>query len=70
MEIERLEVQFSEQINQQQSRFNSELSSLREQLQEAETHRDILQREVREFHCSALLVVTLKNEKLSAPTGS
>jgi len=41
-----LQVQFSEKINQQQSRFNVELSSLREQLQEAETHRDILQREV------------------------
>ncbi|XP_037032828.1 serine/threonine-protein kinase Genghis Khan [Bradysia coprophila] len=48
MEVERLEVQFSEKINQQQSRFNVELSSLREQLQEAETHRDILQRELQQ----------------------
>lgn len=42
------QVQFSEKINQQQSRFNVELSSLREQLQEAETHRDILQRELQQ----------------------
>lgn len=33
-------------MNQQQIRFNIELTSVRDQLQESETHKDILQREV------------------------
>lgn len=41
-------VQFSEKLNQQQARYNIELSSLREQLLEAETQRDILQRELQQ----------------------
>lgn len=46
LEIERLEVQYSEKLNQHQTRYNIELSSLREQLQESESHRELLQREV------------------------
>lgn len=46
MELERMEVQFSEKLNQQQSRFNMELVSIREQLKESEMERDIMQREL------------------------
>lgn len=42
------QVQFSEKLNQQQTRYNIELSSLREQLHEAETHKDVLQRELQQ----------------------
>ncbi|XP_034934095.1 serine/threonine-protein kinase Genghis Khan isoform X2 [Chelonus insularis] len=45
-EVEQLEVQYNENLNQQQSRFNSEIRSLQEQLHEAESRRDILEREV------------------------
>ena len=41
-EIERIEVQYSEKLNQQQTRFNIELSELREQLMESEKNRDFL----------------------------
>lgn len=46
IELERMEVQFSERLNQQQSRFNMELVAIREQLKESEMDRDILQREL------------------------
>lgn len=46
MELERMEVQFSEKLNQQQSRFNMELVSIREQLKESEMERDIMQKEL------------------------
>ena len=46
LEIERLEVDYSEKLNQQQTRYNIELASLREQLNEGEQHRDLLQIEV------------------------
>ncbi|XP_060520410.1 serine/threonine-protein kinase Genghis Khan isoform X2 [Cylas formicarius] len=45
-ELEKLEVQYNEGLAQQQARYNMELASLREQLQEAESHRDLLEREV------------------------
>ncbi|GJQ77807.1 putative protein serine threonine kinase [Trypoxylus dichotomus] len=45
-ELEKLEVQYNESLTQQQARYNMELSSLREQLQETENHRDLLEREV------------------------
>ncbi|KAK9299154.1 hypothetical protein QLX08_007770 [Tetragonisca angustula] len=45
-EVETLEVQYNENLNQQQSRFNLEIRSLQEQLHEAETRRDLLEREV------------------------
>ncbi|XP_018577381.1 serine/threonine-protein kinase Genghis Khan [Anoplophora glabripennis] len=45
-ELEKLEVQYNESLAQQQARYNLEISSLREQLHEAETHRDLLEREV------------------------
>lgn len=41
-------MQFSEKLNQQQTRFNIELSSLREQLHESESHKEILQRELQQ----------------------
>lgn len=44
--LRKKQVQYNESIAQQQSRYNMELSSLREQLHEAETHRDLLEREV------------------------
>lgn len=40
------QIQYTEKLNQHQSRYNIELSTLREQLQEAESHRDMFQREV------------------------
>lgn len=46
LDYDRIEVQYSEKLNQQQSRFNLELSAIREQLNEAESHRDMLHREV------------------------
>ncbi|XP_064212287.1 serine/threonine-protein kinase Genghis Khan isoform X2 [Tribolium castaneum] len=48
-ELEKLEVQYNESLAQQQARFNLELSSLREQLHEAESHRELLEREVTEL---------------------
>nr|CAH7743924.1 unnamed protein product [Callosobruchus chinensis] len=47
-ELEKLEVQYNESLTQQQARYNMEISSLREQLHEAETHRDLLERELTE----------------------
>lgn len=41
-EIERIEVQYSEKLNQQQTRYNNELSELREQLMDSEKNRDFL----------------------------
>jgi serine/threonine-protein kinase MRCK len=46
LEIERLEIEYTEKLNQQQSRFNVELVSLREQLNDVETHRNLLEIEV------------------------
>lgn len=48
MELERLEVHYTEKLNQQQSRHNIELSSLREQLNEAELLVNVLQRELQQ----------------------
>lgn len=49
MELERMEVQFSERLNQQQTRFNIELVALREQLKEAEeTMQELKSRHERE----------------------
>jgi serine/threonine-protein kinase MRCK len=48
-EVEKIEVQYNESLAQQQSRYNLELASLRDQLQEAESRRDALEREVRNF---------------------
>uniref|UniRef100_A0A1B6EEP2 non-specific serine/threonine protein kinase n=1 Tax=Clastoptera arizonana TaxID=38151 RepID=A0A1B6EEP2_9HEMI len=45
-EVERLELQYKESFSQQQTRYNMEINSLREQLQEAESRRDFLEREV------------------------
>ncbi|XP_076263093.1 serine/threonine-protein kinase gek isoform X1 [Rhynchophorus ferrugineus] len=45
-ELEKLEVQYNESLTQQQTRYNLELTALREQLQEAESHRDLLEREL------------------------
>lgn len=48
LELERLEVQYSEKLNQQQTRFNIELSSLREQMNEADSHKKLLQNELQQ----------------------
>ncbi|XP_063994907.1 serine/threonine-protein kinase Genghis Khan isoform X1 [Diachasmimorpha longicaudata] len=45
-EVEKLEVQYNENLNQQQGRHNVEMRSLQEQLHEAEGHREILEREI------------------------
>ncbi|XP_024946163.1 serine/threonine-protein kinase Genghis Khan isoform X1 [Cephus cinctus] len=45
-EVEKLEVQYNENLNQQQSRYNLEIRSLQEQLHEGETRREVLEREV------------------------
>lgn len=69
LEIDRLEVQYSEKLNQQQSRFNMEVASLREQLNEAEKHRDILYRELQQtrekFDSSRLESLTDSEETIS-----
>ncbi|XP_049291758.1 serine/threonine-protein kinase Genghis Khan isoform X2 [Anopheles funestus] len=48
LEIDRLEVEYSEKINQQQTRYNIEISALRDQLNEADNHREMLQRELQQ----------------------
>lgn len=45
-EVEKLEVQYNESLTQQQSRYNLEINSLRDQLQEEQSRREILEREV------------------------
>ncbi|KAK7790994.1 hypothetical protein R5R35_011454 [Gryllus longicercus] len=45
-EAEKLEMQYKESLAQQQSRYNLEIASLRDQLQEAESRRDTLEKEV------------------------
>ncbi|XP_020291179.1 serine/threonine-protein kinase Genghis Khan isoform X1 [Pseudomyrmex gracilis] len=45
-EVEKLEVQYNENLTQQQSRFNLELRSLQEQLHEADGRKELLEREV------------------------
>ncbi|XP_045464345.1 serine/threonine-protein kinase Genghis Khan isoform X2 [Harmonia axyridis] len=47
-ELEKLELQYNERLNQQQTRYNLEVTSLREQLQEAENQRDLIERELTE----------------------
>lgn len=42
-------MQYNESVNQQQARYSSELAALREQLQEADGHRGLLEREVITF---------------------
>lgn len=48
LEIDRLEVEYSEKINLQQSRYNTEISALRDQLTEADNHREMLQIELQQ----------------------
>jgi serine/threonine-protein kinase MRCK len=50
-EVEKLEVQYNESLAQQHSRYNLEIASLRDQLQEAESRRDTLEREVSFVMC-------------------
>lgn len=45
-EVEKLDVQYNENLAQQQSRMNLEIRSLQEQLHEAETRREFLEREL------------------------
>lgn len=44
-----LQVQFSEKINQQQLRYNAELTALRDQLMDNESQREMLQREMQQM---------------------
>lgn len=46
LEIERMEIEFTEKLNQQQSRYNQELSILRNQMAEVENHKTMLQMEL------------------------
>ncbi|XP_037947588.1 serine/threonine-protein kinase Genghis Khan isoform X3 [Teleopsis dalmanni] len=48
-EMERLEVQYNEQLDQQQTRHNMETSALREQLNESEKHRELLYKELQQI---------------------
>ncbi|XP_021711533.1 serine/threonine-protein kinase Genghis Khan isoform X1 [Aedes aegypti] len=48
LEIDRLEVEYSEKINLQQSRYNAEISALRDQLTEADNLREMLQIELQQ----------------------
>lgn len=48
LEIDRLEVEYSEKINLQQCRYNTEISALRDQLNEGENHREMLQIELQQ----------------------
>lgn len=45
-EIERIEIQCTEKLNQQQTRYNLEISALREQLKEAEKYQETLLNEL------------------------
>lgn len=44
-----LQVQFSEKLNQQQARYNIEVTALRDQLLEGETQRELMQREMQQM---------------------
>lgn len=44
-----LQVQFSEKINQQQLRYNAEVTALRDQLMDNESQREMLQREMQQM---------------------
>lgn len=46
LEIERMEIEFTEKLNQQQSRYSQEVVALRNQLVELEGHRNLLQNEL------------------------
>lgn len=48
LEIERMEIEFTEKLNKQQSRYNQELTILRNQLAESDSHRNMLQIELQE----------------------
>jgi serine/threonine-protein kinase MRCK len=48
LEIERMEIEFTEKLNQQQSRYNQELALLRDQLVELDSQRTMLQIELEE----------------------
>lgn len=47
-EIERVEIQCTEKLNQQQARYNLEISALREQLKEAEKYQETLLSELQQ----------------------
>lgn len=46
LEIERMEIEFTEKLNQQQSRYNQELTILRNQVAEVENHKHMLELEL------------------------
>ncbi|RZF34758.1 hypothetical protein LSTR_LSTR007810 [Laodelphax striatellus] len=71
-EVERLEVQYKESLNQQQTRYSLEISNLRDQLHEAESRRDMLEREVQlskeKFDASRLESLTDNEETIAELT--
>lgn len=48
LEIERMEIEFTEKLSQQQSRYNQELTILRNQVAEVENHKHRMMRELEE----------------------
>lgn len=49
LEIERMEIEFTEKLNQQQSRYNQELTILRNQMAEVENHKNMLELELEQI---------------------
>ncbi len=49
LEIERIEIEYNEKLNQHQTRYNTELTAMRDQLNEADTHKNILKQEVQQL---------------------
>lgn len=49
LEIERMEIEFTEKLNQQQSRYNQELTMLRNQMAEVENHKNMLELELEQI---------------------
>ncbi|CRK98152.1 CLUMA_CG011520, isoform A [Clunio marinus] len=49
LEIERMEIEFTEKLNQQQSRYNQELTILRNQMAEVENSKNMLELELEQF---------------------
>lgn len=46
LEIERMEIEFTEKLNQQQCRYNQELTILRNQMAEVENHKNLMELEL------------------------
>lgn len=49
LEIERMEIEFTEKLNQQQSRYNQELTILRNTMAEVENHKNMMELELEQM---------------------